>query len=70
MATEDPETGEPYSGNDIGWIDPRAKDADGEVLPIAPAGLVPAVAAWIRASTMALSSAMKHLWAHHMSLKG
>jgi hypothetical protein len=30
--TEDPETGEPYEGNDIGWIDPRACDEDGEVL--------------------------------------
>jgi hypothetical protein len=31
-ATEDPETGEAYTGNDIGWIDPRASDDDGEVL--------------------------------------
>jgi hypothetical protein len=23
-ATEDPETGEPFEGNEIGWIDPRA----------------------------------------------
>jgi hypothetical protein len=26
------EDGEPYTGNDIGWIDPRALDEDGEVL--------------------------------------
>jgi hypothetical protein len=31
-ATEDPETGEPFEGNEIGWIDPRALDADGDVL--------------------------------------
>jgi hypothetical protein len=37
MATEDEETGEAYSGNQIGWIDPRAKDEDGEVL--SPRGL-------------------------------
>jgi hypothetical protein len=31
-ATEDPETGEPFGGNEIGWTDPRASDEDGEVL--------------------------------------
>jgi hypothetical protein len=31
-ATEDPETGELFEGNEIGWIDPRALDEDGEVL--------------------------------------
>jgi hypothetical protein len=31
--TEDPETGEAFEGNEIGWIDPRALDEDGEVLP-------------------------------------
>jgi hypothetical protein len=36
-ATEDPESGEEFSGNDIGWIDPRALDADGRVL--SPQGL-------------------------------
>jgi hypothetical protein len=36
-ATEDPETGEPFEGNEIGWIDPRALDEDGEVL--SPQGL-------------------------------
>jgi hypothetical protein len=30
--TEDPETGEPFEGNDLGWIDPRALDADGNLL--------------------------------------
>jgi hypothetical protein len=30
--TEDPETGEPFTGNEIGWIDPRALDEDGELL--------------------------------------
>jgi hypothetical protein len=30
--TEDPETGEPFTGNDIGWIDPRALDENGDVL--------------------------------------
>jgi hypothetical protein len=30
--TEDPETGEPFTGNQIGWIDPRALNEDGEVL--------------------------------------
>jgi hypothetical protein len=30
--TEDPETGETFSGNQIGWIDPRASNDDGEVL--------------------------------------
>jgi hypothetical protein len=30
--TEAPETGEPFTGNEIGWIDPRALDEDGEVL--------------------------------------
>jgi hypothetical protein len=29
---EDPETGEPFEGNDIGWIDPRALDENGELL--------------------------------------
>jgi hypothetical protein len=37
MRTEDPETGEPFEGNEIGWIDPRATDEDGEVL--SPQGL-------------------------------
>jgi hypothetical protein len=32
MATEDPETGEPFCGNDIGRTDPRALNADQEVL--------------------------------------
>jgi hypothetical protein len=26
--TEDPETGEPFDRNEIGWIDPRAVDED------------------------------------------
>jgi hypothetical protein len=26
--TEDPETGEPFEGNDLGWIDPRALDGE------------------------------------------
>jgi predicted phage terminase large subunit-like protein len=30
--TEDPETGEPFEGNDLGWIDPRALDDDGNVV--------------------------------------
>jgi hypothetical protein len=31
--TEDPETGDPFEGNEIGWIDPRALDtATGELL--------------------------------------
>jgi hypothetical protein len=30
--TEDPETGEPFEGNDIGWIDPRALDEEGNLL--------------------------------------
>jgi hypothetical protein len=30
--TEDPETGEPFEGNDIGWIDPRALDEDGDIM--------------------------------------
>jgi hypothetical protein len=30
--TEDPETGEPFEGNDLGWIDPRALDENGELL--------------------------------------
>jgi hypothetical protein len=30
--TEDPETGEPFEGNEIGWIDPRALDEDGDIL--------------------------------------
>ena len=30
--TEDPETGEPFEGNDLGWIDPRALDEHGELL--------------------------------------
>jgi hypothetical protein len=37
MRTEDPETGEPFEGNEIGWIDPRACNQDGEVL--SPRGL-------------------------------
>jgi phage terminase large subunit-like protein len=32
LSTEDPETGEPFEGNEIGWIDPRACNEDGEVL--------------------------------------
>jgi hypothetical protein len=32
LRTEDPETGEPFTGNDIGWIDPRALNEDGELL--------------------------------------
>jgi hypothetical protein len=32
LRTEDPESGEPYEGNDLGWIDPRALDEHGEVL--------------------------------------
>jgi hypothetical protein len=32
--TEDPETGELFEGNEIGWIDPRALDEDGEVLSV------------------------------------
>ena len=32
LRTEDPESGEPFEGNDIGWIDPRALDEDGELL--------------------------------------
>jgi hypothetical protein len=32
MRTEDPETGEPFQGNEIGWIDPRACNEDSEVL--------------------------------------
>jgi hypothetical protein len=31
-STEDPETGEQYTGNEIGWIDPRASNEDGEAL--------------------------------------
>jgi hypothetical protein len=30
--TEDPETGEPFEGSDLGWIDPRALDEDGNML--------------------------------------
>jgi hypothetical protein len=30
--TEDPETREPFEGNEIGWIDPRALDEDGDIL--------------------------------------
>jgi hypothetical protein len=30
--TEDPETGEPFEGNELGWIDPRALDAEGNLL--------------------------------------
>ena len=30
---EDPETGEPFTGNELGWVDPRAQDEHGEVLP-------------------------------------
>lgn len=30
--TEDPETGELFTGNEIGWIDPRALDEDGDVM--------------------------------------
>jgi hypothetical protein len=32
LRVEDPETGEPFDGNDIGWIDPRALDEDGDLL--------------------------------------
>jgi hypothetical protein len=31
--TEDPETGEPFTGNEIGWIDPRALDENGDISP-------------------------------------
>jgi hypothetical protein len=30
--TEDPETGEEFAGNELGWIDPRALDENGELL--------------------------------------
>jgi hypothetical protein len=30
--TEDPETGDVFLGNQIGWIDPRASNEDGEAL--------------------------------------
>jgi phage terminase large subunit-like protein len=33
LRTEDPETGEEFDGNDIGWIDPRAIGSDGHVMP-------------------------------------
>jgi hypothetical protein len=29
---EDPGTGEPFEGNELGWIDPRALDEHGELL--------------------------------------
>jgi hypothetical protein len=32
LRTEDPETGEEYTGNEIGWIDPRASNEAGEAL--------------------------------------
>jgi hypothetical protein len=37
MSTEDPETGEAFEGNEIGWIDPRTCNEDGEAL--SPRGL-------------------------------
>lgn len=30
--TEDPETGDAFEGNELGWIDPRALDEDGNIL--------------------------------------
>ena len=32
LRTEDPETGEPFTGSELGWIDPRALNEDGELL--------------------------------------
>jgi hypothetical protein len=32
LRTEDPESGEAFTGNDLGWIDPRALDEEGELL--------------------------------------
>jgi hypothetical protein len=32
MRVEDPETGDPFEGNELGWIDPRALDPDGNLL--------------------------------------
>jgi hypothetical protein len=32
MRVEDPETGDPFEGNELGWIDPRALDPDGNQL--------------------------------------
>jgi hypothetical protein len=32
LRTEDPETGEEFGGNQIGWVDPQAQDADGNML--------------------------------------
>jgi hypothetical protein len=32
LRTEDAETGEPFTGNELGWIDPRALNEDGELL--------------------------------------
>lgn len=32
LRVEDPETGEPFTGNELGWIDPRALDGDQNLL--------------------------------------
>jgi hypothetical protein len=32
MRIEDPETGEPFTGNELGWIDPRALDENGDLM--------------------------------------
>jgi hypothetical protein len=32
LRTEDPKSGEAFTGNDLGWIDPRALDEEGELL--------------------------------------
>jgi hypothetical protein len=57
--TEDPETGEPFSGNELGWIDPLALDENQELLGrsyLAHAKWLATKACWHGSSASTVSS--------------
>jgi hypothetical protein len=58
--TEDPETGEPFEGNEIGWIDPRAYNENGEVMSPREMAKYAGELAWPERFDEAYDRAMSH----------